>query len=398
MGIFLLSLRNILTFYEIINRHVPNWEICRFTIGHARETYTKLQIDFDDISKPANLANSAVLRMLEEEENQKRHGRQPDASNKRKGRPRIGDIDRATVMSINRKSVCRRRFRLRWPPISRKNKVEDKISFPDKIFSTHNIKGLCRIFDESLSTRSNNNRTPRKNSYKFNAFPIISDMMNCAASNNLNNDSVESINNILATNDSNNQHTFDNNKPHADCIVSIETIKPFSDRKITAINNNNCPRRIDKDQRKSILKRGKSCDSGSEINHRKDTNLHFIEYCEWLRCSSSKELASLQWNNCVFLSEKPQKNLPKNEKLMKTQGHGTDNISGNKHQNFHLNLVQMDFDDFPRDEHLLEYCDIRSFQYSDDENSRIDLEENDLICCNSNGSIKWMQCVDIERQ
>ncbi|XP_037036406.1 AT-rich interactive domain-containing protein 1A isoform X1 [Bradysia coprophila] len=34
-------------------------------------------IDFDDISKPANLANSAVLRMLEEEENQKRHGRQP---------------------------------------------------------------------------------------------------------------------------------------------------------------------------------------------------------------------------------------------------------------------------------------------------------------------------------
>lgn len=35
------------------------------------------RIDFDDISKPANLANSAVLRMLEEEENQKRHGRQP---------------------------------------------------------------------------------------------------------------------------------------------------------------------------------------------------------------------------------------------------------------------------------------------------------------------------------
>jgi hypothetical protein len=34
-------------------------------------------IDFDDISKPANLANSAVLRMLEEEENQKRHARQP---------------------------------------------------------------------------------------------------------------------------------------------------------------------------------------------------------------------------------------------------------------------------------------------------------------------------------
>ncbi len=34
------------------------------------------RIDFDDISKPTNLANSAVLRMLEEEENQKRHGRQ----------------------------------------------------------------------------------------------------------------------------------------------------------------------------------------------------------------------------------------------------------------------------------------------------------------------------------
>lgn len=30
-------------------------------------------IDFDDCSKPTNLANSAVLRMLEEEENQKRH-------------------------------------------------------------------------------------------------------------------------------------------------------------------------------------------------------------------------------------------------------------------------------------------------------------------------------------
>lgn len=35
------------------------------------------RIDFVDNSKPANLANSAVLKMLEEEENQKRHGRQP---------------------------------------------------------------------------------------------------------------------------------------------------------------------------------------------------------------------------------------------------------------------------------------------------------------------------------
>lgn len=34
------------------------------------------RIDFDDSSKPTNLANSAVLRMLEEEENQKRHGQQ----------------------------------------------------------------------------------------------------------------------------------------------------------------------------------------------------------------------------------------------------------------------------------------------------------------------------------
>lgn len=34
------------------------------------------RIDFDDSAKPTNLANSAVLRMLEEEENQKRHGNQ----------------------------------------------------------------------------------------------------------------------------------------------------------------------------------------------------------------------------------------------------------------------------------------------------------------------------------
>lgn len=40
------------------------------------------RIDFDDNSKPANLANSAVLRMLEEEENQKRHGRQPGECSK----------------------------------------------------------------------------------------------------------------------------------------------------------------------------------------------------------------------------------------------------------------------------------------------------------------------------
>lgn len=34
------------------------------------------RIDFDDSSKPTNLANSAVLRMLEEEEFEKRHGHQ----------------------------------------------------------------------------------------------------------------------------------------------------------------------------------------------------------------------------------------------------------------------------------------------------------------------------------
>lgn len=34
------------------------------------------RIDFDNSAKPTNLANSAVLRMLEEEELEKRHGHQ----------------------------------------------------------------------------------------------------------------------------------------------------------------------------------------------------------------------------------------------------------------------------------------------------------------------------------
>lgn len=49
------------------------------------------------------------------------------------------------------------------------------------------------------------------------------------------------------------------------------------------------------------LKRSKSYDSYNfsniivnEINNRKNTNLHFIGYSEWLRCSSYNELASLK--------------------------------------------------------------------------------------------------------
>lgn len=35
------------------------------------------RIDFHQLAKPANLKNSAVLRMLEEEEHRKRHGQPP---------------------------------------------------------------------------------------------------------------------------------------------------------------------------------------------------------------------------------------------------------------------------------------------------------------------------------
>lgn len=35
------------------------------------------RIDFHQLAKPANLKNSAVLRMLEEEEHRQRHGQSP---------------------------------------------------------------------------------------------------------------------------------------------------------------------------------------------------------------------------------------------------------------------------------------------------------------------------------
>lgn len=38
------------------------------------------RIDFNQLAKPANLQNSAVLRMLEEEEIRKRNGQQPSES------------------------------------------------------------------------------------------------------------------------------------------------------------------------------------------------------------------------------------------------------------------------------------------------------------------------------
>lgn len=76
-----------------------------------------------------------------------------------------------------------------------------------------------------------------------------------------------------------------------------------------------------------LLKRSKSYDSTisniivNEINNRKNTNLHFIGYCEWLRCSSCyNELASLKWKNYIFPSEHHQENLSKNEKTIKNAG------------------------------------------------------------------------------
>lgn len=55
-----------------------------------------------------------------------------DLSNERKSRPRICDIDRATVLSINRKLVCRHRRELSWPPINNRNKVDEKFNLPTK--------------------------------------------------------------------------------------------------------------------------------------------------------------------------------------------------------------------------------------------------------------------------
>lgn len=73
-----------------------------------------------------------------------------DSPNKRKSRPRICDIERATVMSINRKLVCRRKRELSWPPIkNHANKLQGKIKFSEQLYSKHNIKDVCRIFDES---------------------------------------------------------------------------------------------------------------------------------------------------------------------------------------------------------------------------------------------------------
>lgn len=344
------------------------------------------------------------------------------------------------MLSINRKSVCRRRRELSWPPINNRNTVDDKIKFSEKIYSKHNIKDVCRIFDGcSLSAPNTKGETPKTNSNKTsliknnnananaNANTIsiisISDIdnnnddyqYNPASSNNHRNDPIESINEN-PTNDSSNRHTFDY-KLHTNYIDSIETIKRFSDRKITTINNNNCPRRrADKDQRKVLLKRSKSYDSTisniivNEINNRKNTNLHFIGYCEWLRCSRYNELASLKWKNYIFPSERHQGNLSETEKTIKMQVYQTDgcycddNMSENKYPNAKVKLISPDFDSNNRPIQLNEYlhrcckcgrwCGRKTFKYSDgdrnrfcDENSNIDIEKNDLICCNSSNHI-----------
>ena len=113
------------------------------------------------------------------------------------------------------------------------------------------------------------------------------------ANNKANN--VISISDMESNNDSNcgaasNNHSNDattNNPPHIHptrldfimptvSIVSFETMKPFSDGKITTTN---CPRIDEDQQRKQTFKtkvKAISNISDNEINNRKNTNLHFI--------------------------------------------------------------------------------------------------------------------------
>lgn len=88
----------------------------------------------------------------------------------------------------------------------------------------------------------------------------------------------------------------------------------------------------------------------------------------------------------------------------------------NKYQNVEINLIAPDFDNIIRPIQLDEYlhrcgkcgsrCGRNIFKHSDndrnrflDENSRIDIEKNDLICntsnhtCNSDESNEWMGCI-----
>lgn len=384
------------------------------------------------------------------------------ASNERKGRPRMFDIDRATVLSINRKLACRRCCRhreLSWPPINNNNKYKanDRIKFSEQLYKKRDIKDLCRKYDELVQNEYSHRNTKRSfydssivknNKANANTLPIVSisdidshdEYTNPAASNNIhNNDPIESINKN-PTNNSYNRHTSDY-KLHGSYIDSSETIKPFSDRKITAVNSyNNNNSGADKDQTKVPLKRSKSYNDDSttsniivdEINNRKNTNLHFIGYSERLRCSSRyNELTSLKWkNNINYIypskEEYPEENLSENEKTIKMQVYQPDgcycddNISGNKYRNVEIKLNSSDSFNINRPVRLDAYihhqcyncgswCGGRNiFKYSDtdrnrffDENSRIDIEKNDFICCcnssnhmcNSVESNKWMGCI-----
>lgn len=61
------------------------------------------------------------------------------SSNNRKSRPRFCDIDRATVLSINRKLTCRRVRDLSWPPINLRNKLVGRTKFSDNTTTTYKI-------------------------------------------------------------------------------------------------------------------------------------------------------------------------------------------------------------------------------------------------------------------
>lgn len=198
----------------------------------------------------------------------------------------------------------------------KKSKANDKFKFAEQWYRRHarkfderalykNTKSPKSNYHDRLFTTANNTRMP---SYQF---LILTEMINTTLPQAT---FIITILLKVSTKIPTNKYTSD--KLYCSYIDSNETIKPFSDRKITAINNNNCPHRADKGQRKVPLKRSKSYDDSTisniivnEINNRKNTNLHFIGYSEWLRCSSYNELASLKWKNninYVFPAEHPQ--------------------------------------------------------------------------------------------
>ncbi|XP_057342109.1 DNA-directed RNA polymerase II subunit RPB1-like isoform X2 [Microplitis mediator] len=70
---------------------------------------SNLRIDFNQLAKPANLQNSAVLKMLEEEETRRRNGGQPDLIENK--------ISSLTTMEVREIIRPKNRCREYWPPL-----------------------------------------------------------------------------------------------------------------------------------------------------------------------------------------------------------------------------------------------------------------------------------------